>query len=189
MNEVPPRTALAPELAGLGTARSLRTFARPGVAWVVLALCLLVTAIAWQVSLHQLNRRDYERFTLHMDQVVRAIQNRMQGYEQVLKGAEGLFTVSRSVERTEFHDYVAGLDINQRYPGIHALGFIAVVASNRVGGSVHCRQPPGRSAGLQHCFQAGRPNPGAQLHHRIRRADARQLDLAGIQHRVRPPSA
>jgi len=51
----------------------------------------------------------------------------MQGYEQVLKGAEGLFTASESVERDEFHDYVAGLDINQRYPGIRALGYIAAV--------------------------------------------------------------
>jgi PAS domain S-box-containing protein len=132
MNEAPINSPSSSPAAGYGPARSARPLARPAVAWVVLALCLLATAIACQVSLHQMNRRGYDRFRLHMEQVIRAIQSRMEGCEQVLKGAEGLFIASRSVERLEWHDYVAGLDINQRYPGIRALGFIAVVPPSEV---------------------------------------------------------
>ena len=119
-----PREEFIPA-SGLGAAKVLE---RPGVAWVVLGLCLLVTFLSWQVSLSQLHRRGRERFQRHIEQVTEAIQTRMQAYEQVLKGTEGLFAASEQVKRTEWHDYIQSLDINQRFPGIRALGFVAHVS-------------------------------------------------------------
>jgi len=67
MNETPQNAASSPAATGARMPRySMRAFARPAVAWVVLAMCLFVTGIAWQVSLHQLNRRTFDRFRLHM---------------------------------------------------------------------------------------------------------------------------
>src|SRR5882672_5877615 len=104
MNGVSPN--IPTEYAGLGTASSLRVLARPGVAWVVLALCLLVTLIARQVSLHQVRQRGQERFDLQIRQVTNAILSRMQGCEDVLNGAEGLFAASDFVARREWQRYV-----------------------------------------------------------------------------------
>src|SRR5678815_162130 len=104
MNGASPN--IPPEYAGLGTASSLRVLARPGVAWVVLALCLLVTLIARQVSLNQVKQRGQERFDLQIRQVTNAIVSQLQGCEQVLNGAEGLFAASDYVSRREWHRFV-----------------------------------------------------------------------------------
>ena len=135
---------IPPEYAGLGTASSLRILARPGVAWVVLALCLLVTLIARQVSLQQVKERGRERFNLQIQQVTNAILGRMKACEQVLDGVAGLFAASELVTRTEWQRYADNLGSHKRYPWIHALGFIAHVppgqlesfeASNRLDGA------------------------------------------------------
>ena len=110
--------------AAWGTGKTLE---RPMVAWVVLCLCLFVTFIGWQVSLSQLQRRGRDRFQRNVEQVTQSIQARIQGYEQVLKGAAGLFAASDDVRRDEWKQYVSLLEINERFPGIRALGYIAHV--------------------------------------------------------------
>ena len=114
---------------------------RPGVAWGVLALCLLATAIGWRLSLLQAKQRVRLRFEEQVSRVTSAIQTRLVSYEQVLKGAGGLFAASLAVEREEWREYVNSLEIGARYPGIRSLGFIAdltederdtFVASNRL---------------------------------------------------------
>ncbi len=110
--------------AAWGTGKTLE---RPMVAWVVLSLCLFVTFIGWQVSLSQLQRRGRDRFQRNVEQVTQSIQARIQGYEQVLKGAVGLFAASDDVRRDEWKQYVSLLEINERFPGIRALGYIAHV--------------------------------------------------------------
>ena len=118
--------------AGTEKLGSFRSLERPGVAWVVLGLCLLVIFIGWRISLTQLKKRGAERFGAHIEQVKQAVQSRLEGYEQVLKGAAGLFAASERVERAEWREYFQALDINVRYPGIHALGYIANVTSNNM---------------------------------------------------------
>ena len=119
------------EYAGLGTASSLRVLARPGVAWVVLALCLLVTLIARQVSLLQVKQRGQERFDLQIRHVTNAILDRMEGYEWMLDGAEGLFAASDYVSRREWQRYITSLNVSNR-SGIRSLGFIANVPSDQL---------------------------------------------------------
>lgn len=116
----------------MGTASSLRVLARPGVAWVVLALCLLVTLFARQVALEQVNQRGRERFELHIQQVTNAILSRMQGCEQVLKGVAGLFAASEFVTRSEWQRFAESLELPKRYPGMTTVGFIAHVSSNEL---------------------------------------------------------
>jgi PAS domain S-box-containing protein len=56
------------------------------------------------------------------------IEQRMQAYEQVLRGATGLFATSRgTVTRDQFRTYVASLRLADQYPGIQATGFSLVV--------------------------------------------------------------
>ena len=109
----------------------MRVLARPGVAWVVLALCILVTLFARQVALQQVNQRGRERFNLHIQQVTNAILSRMEGCEQVLKGVAGLFAASEFVSRPEWQRFADSLELPKRYPGMITVGFIAYVPSNR----------------------------------------------------------
>lgn len=79
----------------------------------------------------QLRRSVEERHAAAHDaeaqQVVADLENRMFIYENSLRGAQGLFAASRSVERVEWRDYVAGLDLEARYPGMQAMGYLARV--------------------------------------------------------------
>jgi PAS domain S-box-containing protein len=109
----------------------LRILARPGVAWVVLGLCLLVTLIARQVSLHQVKQRGQERFNLQIQRVTNAILSQMKGCEQILNGAEGLFAASDYVTSREWQRYITSLEVLSR-SGICALGFIANVRTNEL---------------------------------------------------------
>ena len=130
MNPV-PSSAAAGGAPAAGSPPAARALGRPGVAWAVLALCLLATTIGWRISLSQVKERAHDRFDLLVGRVTQAIRERIMGYEQVLKGAGGLFAASTSVQRDEWRAYVASLDLEARYRGIHALGYIASVTEEQ----------------------------------------------------------
>ncbi len=93
-----------------------QTFERPMVAWLVLCLCLFVTFVTWQVSLSEVQARARERFQRNVEQVTRGIRARIQAYEQVLKGAAGLFAASEKVQREEWRRYYSTLEIDEQFP-------------------------------------------------------------------------
>lgn len=55
----------------------------------------------------------------------------MKTYEQVLRGAAGLFAASRSVTRESFAKYVGALNLEENYPGIQGIGFSQLVEPDR----------------------------------------------------------
>jgi len=55
------------------------------------------------------------------------IDERMDDYRDILRGATGLFDASHSVERKEFHEYVDSLHLAQTYPGIQGVGFARLI--------------------------------------------------------------
>ena len=57
------------------------------------------------------------------------INQRMRTYEQALRGTAGLFRASNTVERNDFKQYVASLNLAKNYPGIQGLGFSLIVPS------------------------------------------------------------
>src|SRR5437773_5248087 len=83
---------------------------RPGVAWGVLALSLLATAIGPYLSLLQAKQRVRLRFEEQVSRVASAIQTRLVSYEQVLKGAGGVYAASMAVEREGWREYVNSLE-------------------------------------------------------------------------------
>lgn len=64
--------------------------------------------------------------------ITSTLRERMQIYQNVLHGAAGLFAASQSVERSEWRNYLQSVSIEQRFPGIDAVGFVADVPQNRV---------------------------------------------------------
>lgn len=54
-------------------------------------------------------------------------EERMQTYQQVLRGLAGLFSHDNNVTRQQFHSYFNKLDLENNYPGIQGLAFLRIV--------------------------------------------------------------
>jgi diguanylate cyclase (GGDEF)-like protein len=96
--------------------------------WLVLGIGLVVTYALQDVARQENHRNVQERFEFRANELVGNIAARLRSYEQVLKGAKGLFVSSRQVGRSEFREYVSQLDLSQRYPGIQGVGFSLRIA-------------------------------------------------------------
>ncbi|NNE44118.1 MAG: hypothetical protein HKN12_07905 [Gemmatimonadetes bacterium] len=95
----------------------------PVVGIAIISIAFLLTALAWHLSSRAVKTAADERFRFRAQEIVTAIDDRMNVYEQVLWGGVGLFRASEYVSRTEWHQYVTTLDINTKLPGIQGLGY------------------------------------------------------------------
>ncbi|MBF0310594.1 MAG: CHASE domain-containing protein [Magnetococcales bacterium] len=96
-------------------------------AWVVLVAATVLTGVGWRVASDSVETRARERMTFLVDDARVAIVKRMQEYEQVLRGGEGLFNASREVTRREWRNYVDTLHLETFWPGIQGLGFALMI--------------------------------------------------------------
>lgn len=91
-------------------------------AWVVLAISLCITVFSWWLSSEYVSKRAQDRFNFEVQKASQAVVKRMQEYEQVLRGGQGLFIASDEVSRRDWHDYVENLRIDTYWPGIQGIG-------------------------------------------------------------------
>jgi diguanylate cyclase (GGDEF)-like protein/PAS domain S-box-containing protein len=98
---------------------------------LVLALGLSMTYGLWQTTREGAARAMQEDLRLAASTISSRIEDRVRDYVQVLRGVVGLFNASTSVDRQEFHRYVASLGLTQRYPGIQAIGFCEFIPADR----------------------------------------------------------
>ncbi len=91
--------------------------------WLVLAASLAVTQQLWSNARHEALQVLQTDFDFRVNDVSLRIKQRMELYEQVLFGTQGLFAASRSVERDEFRTFVAALSIDENLPGIQGVAF------------------------------------------------------------------
>ncbi|HLP98805.1 MAG TPA: CHASE domain-containing protein [Sideroxyarcus sp.] len=94
---------------------------------LVFLLSILITASAWIISSDSIRQAQKDYFDFRVRETMERIEQRMQAYEEVLRGGQGLFKASSDVGRTEFRDYVASLRLAEYYPGIQGVGFSLVV--------------------------------------------------------------
>lgn len=114
-----PRTQVLATVRGV-----LARFHGGAVGWVVLAVSLAITGLGWAISGRYAERLATERFEFQVEEARLSIAGRMQEYEQVLRGAVGLFeSTARVVTREEFRQYVAKLEVDRHYPGLQGIGF------------------------------------------------------------------
>jgi signal transduction histidine kinase len=99
-------------------------FSSRSAAWIALGACLVATVIASLVSYSQERARHQARFQGRAEALQRAIIERLHSYVQVLKGAQGLFAASQSVEAEEWRAYFDQLGLANHYRGFRALGYI-----------------------------------------------------------------
>jgi len=105
----------------------LQLLSHQATARIVLAVCLLLTAIAWYLSDHAIRSNDEQRFRFQTEDTASAIANRLLEYESVLRSAAGLFNAAGKVDRAAWHRFVASLELQRSFPGIQGLGFSEIV--------------------------------------------------------------
>jgi diguanylate cyclase (GGDEF)-like protein len=100
---------------------------RPGIPALVLAASLVLTALGW---LGMERARDAEaraQFERRTETALAAVRARVLAYEQVLRSGAARMGSSQSVSRAEWRDFVAYLQLDERFPAIQAIGYAPVV--------------------------------------------------------------
>ena len=95
--------------------------------WLIFSLSLCMTFIAWTITNKSNQNHSQDLFTFEVAQTLQAIEQRMQGYQQILRGGIGLFKASANVSRQEFYDYVTNLEVHKRWPGIQGVGYAVML--------------------------------------------------------------
>jgi len=100
---------------------------RSGIPALVLAASVALTALGWyglERNRHAEARSQFERRT---DTALAAVRARVLGYEQVLRSGAARMASSPAVSREEWRDFVGYLQLDERFPGIQAMGYAPVV--------------------------------------------------------------
>lgn len=124
-----------------------------GAAYSVLVISLIPTLVAYQRVLDDARTRDQDRF----DQIARAkhdaLDRRLVRYLDEIVSIGGFFTANEALEVAEWNRFVRSVSAAERFPGLHALGFMELVsAAQRVAhetkwrvqnGAAYAVRPPG----------------------------------------------
>ena len=67
-------------------------------------------------------------FTSYAARLHERLRERVRTYDEILRGAAGLFRASSDVSRAEWHAYVASLALDEGYVGIQGLGYVVALS-------------------------------------------------------------
>lgn len=102
------------------------------LAFLVTLLLLAITVIVFIHTSKSIHEQNNTLFSLRVESAESAIEKRMQDYIQILKGCQALFSVSDSVSREEWADFVTRLQVDRNYPGIQGLGYAQIIRQEYV---------------------------------------------------------
>ncbi|MBX3651800.1 MAG: EAL domain-containing protein [Burkholderiales bacterium] len=95
---------------------------RSGVILIALS-CLALTLFGWHI-VGSLERESVaERFNARVSEVELRIKSQLADYEQVLRATAAFMHASETVSRGEWRAYADMLQLKDRFPGIHGLGY------------------------------------------------------------------
>lgn len=97
----------------------------------ILLISLSLTYAAWHNATQESDRILHNAFNFQVYETIDRIKNRMDTYEQLLRGVRGLFAASDKVERSQFKTYIETLQLQQKYPGIQGVGFSLIIPKSK----------------------------------------------------------
>lgn len=105
---------------------------RSPIPWVALSAALALTAAGW-FGLER-NRSDEARaqFERRTETAEAAIRMRMLSYEQILRSGAARIASSPGTSRREWRDFIAHLGLEERFPGIQAVGYAERVKAEQL---------------------------------------------------------
>ncbi|WP_295586552.1 EAL domain-containing protein [uncultured Lamprocystis sp.] len=109
---------------------------KTGLAWIVLALGLLVSVVGGLQVKHGIEQDAARQFGYRCDQVALKIGERLGAYALILRGGAALFAAWHTVDRDEWRAYVETLRASGSVPGVQGIGFAQVIAPDQLAAHV-----------------------------------------------------
>jgi diguanylate cyclase (GGDEF) domain len=104
---------------------------RSPIPWVAFSATLALTTGAW-FGLERNSQEQYQsQFERRTDSAMVAVRTRLLSYEQVLRSAAARMASSPTVSREEWRQFISHLQIEERFPGIHSIGYAERTTSDR----------------------------------------------------------
>lgn len=91
--------------------------------WAVLAVSLALSFIAYRYVSTSIAKRDQDQFKSDIDRNRDEIANRLDTYASLLNGIKAMFSNDFDVRRTDYRNYVDGLDLHNRFKGMQGIGY------------------------------------------------------------------
>ncbi|OZB36578.1 MAG: hypothetical protein B7X35_06430 [Halothiobacillus sp. 14-56-357] len=124
----------------------LTTLSGPRKQWFkrafTITLPVLLVLVSGLVGLHFMQKaalnnaqlRHADAFGKQSQKIRLRIEQRMDAYEQVLRGMRGLQAACNSLSRQQFNTYVSALNLGQHYPGFQVVGYAPWVSQKNAAG-------------------------------------------------------
>lgn len=97
------------------------------LAWIILAMSVVITIIAYFISNDWVTQASKTRFSFKAEDIHTAINKRMNEQEAALWGGVGLFNASNKVTREEWKVYVNSLRLEKYLPGLQGFGYSEII--------------------------------------------------------------
>ncbi|HJW55986.1 MAG TPA: CHASE domain-containing protein, partial [Burkholderiaceae bacterium] len=97
------------------------------LAGLMLVFSLGITHSLWAQAKQDAAQKLQVIFDISTHETIGRIMQRMNAYEQILRGLRGLFAGSTEVTHDEFHSYVSALRLDEHYPGVQGVGYAEIV--------------------------------------------------------------
>ncbi len=101
---------------------------RAGAAYGVLMVGVALTLLATRYVSGNVEAQERVRFDEAASAARDAMDRRVDSYVDLTFGARGLFAASEAVERAEWRGYVESIDLEGRYGGVQAMGYVSRVS-------------------------------------------------------------
>ncbi len=92
--------------------------------WFILLVMLCVTGFAWDHERQSTDKARRSQFDFALRETVSRIEQRVQGYEQMLHGVQSLFATTHWRNRDAMHDYVETLQLDANFSGLQVMGLV-----------------------------------------------------------------
>jgi diguanylate cyclase (GGDEF)-like protein len=102
------------------------------VPWLILVGGLGITFLMWQHERQVTHTVLRSQFDFALRETVNRIEQRVQGYEQMLRGVQSLFATTSFKNRAAFRDYVDSLQLGANFSGVQAIGLVEWIPSHQL---------------------------------------------------------
>jgi PAS domain S-box-containing protein len=100
--------------------------------FIVLLTCLVITYLNWNVANTSRENELRTYFEYRARDVKNRIEQRIIGYEQILKSTRGLYNATVNVNRSEFRTFFNSLNLDKNYPGVQGVGFSLIIPPDQI---------------------------------------------------------
>lgn len=98
---------------------------------LILAGTLCITWFAWDHERQTTRTALRSQFDFALRETVSRVEQRVQGYQQMLRGVQSLFATTELGNRAAINDYVDTLQLDANFSGIQAIGIVEWVPAQR----------------------------------------------------------